>query len=112
MKIIINSLRVRAFHGVLPQERAVGQEFEISAVLCVEYNGADTLDSTVNYAEVCDLLVDEMKKPSDLLEHCARRLCGALQSRFPAIQSGELTLLKLAPPIPHDVASAGVSVNF
>ncbi len=112
MKILINSLRVRAFHGVLAQERTVGQEFEISAVLSVDYGGADSIDATVNYAEVCDLLVAEMQQPSDLLEHCALRLCEALKRRFPAISSGELTLLKLAPPIPHELSSAGVSVNF
>lgn len=112
MKILLNSLRVRACHGVMAQERAVGQEFEISAVLNVDYNGADSINATVNYAEVCDLLVEEMKLPSDLLEHCARRLCDALKRRFPAISSGELTLLKLAPPIPHQLSSAGVTVDF
>lgn len=112
MKILINSLRVRAFHGVMAQERAVGQEFEISAVLTVDYTGLDRIDATVNYAEVCDLLVEEMRQPSDLLEHCAGCLCAALKRRFPAIRAGELTLLKLAPPIPHPLESAGVSVNF
>ncbi len=112
MKILINSLRVRAFHGVLAQERTVGQEFEISAVLNVGYNGADSIGATVNYAEVCDLLAEEMRSPNELLEHCALRLCRALKSRFPAITSGELTLLKLAPPLPHQLESAGVSVSF
>lgn len=110
MKILINSLRVRAFHGVLAQERAVGQEFEISAVFEVDYDGSDDLAATVNYAEVCDLLVAEMQHPSDLLEHAALRLRDALHRRFPAIRGGELTLLKLAPPISHPLASAGVSL--
>ncbi|MDE6513735.1 MAG: dihydroneopterin aldolase, partial [Muribaculaceae bacterium] len=96
MKILINSLRVRACHGVMAQERAVGQEFEISAELEVAYDGSDDLAATVNYAEVCDLLVAEMQQPSDLLEHAALRLCAALRGRFPAIRGGQLTMLKLA----------------
>ncbi len=112
MKILINSLRVRARHGVLAQERTVGQEFEISAVLEVDYDGSDELAATVNYAEVCDLLVAEMQQPSDLLEHAALRLCRALRCAFPAIKGGELTLLKLAPPISHPLASAGVRLSL
>lgn len=110
MKILINSLRVRALHGVLDQERAVGQEFEISAELDVDYNGTDDLIATVDYAEVCDLLATEMQQPSDLLEHAALRLRAALRHRFPAIAGGRLTLLKLSPPIRHQLASAGVSL--
>lgn len=110
MKILINSLQVRARHGVLPQERAVGQDFEISVVLEVDYDGSDNLAATVNYADVCDLLVAEMQQPSDLLEHAALRLRDALRRRFPAIRGGELTLLKLAPPVSHPLASAGVTL--
>lgn len=112
MEILINALRVRANHGVMPQERTVGQEFEISATLEVAYDGSDKLDSTVNYAAVCDLLAAEMQQPSDLLEHAATHLVAAMRAAFPTITSGTLTLLKLAPPISHELASAGVRVNF
>lgn len=112
MEIIINALRLRANHGVMAQERTVGQEFEISATLKVAYDGSDNLDGTVNYAAVCDLLVAEMQQPSNLLEHAALNLADALRREFPAIIGGELTLLKLAPPIAHQLSSAGVRLAF
>lgn len=111
MQININRLLVRAHHGVLPQERTVGQDFEVSVSLNIDsYDGSDNLSATVNYAEVCDLIVREMQTPSDLIEHAATRLCRAIRSQFPAVTSGTLTLAKLAPPIPHPLASVSVTL--
>ncbi|MBE6305161.1 MAG: dihydroneopterin aldolase [Bacteroidales bacterium] len=113
MQININRLLVRANHGVMPLERTVGQDFEVSVTLNVDsYDGSDNLASTVNYAEVCDLIVGEMQIPSDLIEHAASRLCNAILGNFPAVKSGTLTLTKLAPPIPYPLASVSVTLSF
>lgn len=112
ISILINNLRVRARHGVLAQERTVGQEFELTLRLDVDYSGSDALECTVNYAAVCDLLARQMQTPSELLEHCAQSLAEAIRSEFPAVRSGKLTLLKLAPPIPYDLGSAGVELEW
>lgn len=112
MQININRLLVRANHGVLPQERTVGQDFEVSLTITVPYDGTDNISATVNYAEVCDLIVKEMQTPSDLIEHAAVRLRDAICRNFPSVTSGTLTLTKLAPPIPHPLASVSVSLTF
>lgn len=112
MKININKLRVHACHGVLPLERVVGQDFEVSLTLEIDYDGSDTLESTVNYAEVCGVIKREMQTPSALIEHAATQLVLALRKAFPRIKGGELTLAKLAPPMPFDVESVAVSVMF
>ena len=111
MQITINRLLIRAHHGVLPQERTVGQDFEVTAILNVpSYDGSDNLSATVNYAEVCDLIVREMQTPSDLIEHAASRLCSAIRHTFPAVSAVTLTLTKLAPPIPHPLDSVSVTL--
>ncbi len=112
MQIHINRLRIHARHGVLPMEQTVGQDFEVSLTVSIDYCGTDSLDSTVNYAELCRLITDEMQQPSALIEHAATRLCRTLRAAFPAFTGGRLTLQKLAPPMPYDVASVGVTLEW
>lgn len=112
MKIHINKLRIRAFHGVLPLESIVGQDFEVSVTLNVDYDGTDAIDSTVNYAEVCSVITEAMKTPSALIEHAAVSLTLALRAAFPAVRGGSLTLIKLAPPMPFELESVAVSLDF
>ena len=68
--IEIRRLRLRARHGVLDQERVCGNVFEVSAVLTVDYDGSDCLESTVSYADVVETIKREMAEPSALLELC------------------------------------------
>lgn len=110
MKITINRLRVHACHGVLPLERIVGQDFEVTLRIDTDYDGSDNLDATINYADVCAVIKREMQTPSALIEHAATRLVIALRKAFPKINTGELTLAKLAPPMPFDVESVAVTV--
>ncbi len=72
--IEIRRLRLRARHGVLDQERVCGNVFEVSAVLTVDYDGSDCLESTVSYADVVETIKREMAEPSALLEHVACRI--------------------------------------
>ncbi|MCM1310072.1 MAG: dihydroneopterin aldolase [Bacteroides sp.] len=112
MKVLINRLRVHACHGVLPVERVVGQDFEVSVTLDVDYDGSDRLESTVDYAAVCGVIKRAMQTPSALIEHVATQLVLALRKDFPQIRGGELTLAKLNPPMPFDVESVAVSLRF
>lgn len=112
MRIRINRLRVHACHGVLPLEKVVGQDFEVTLTLDVDYDGSDELESTVNYAEVCGVVKRQMQTPSALIEHAATQLVLALRKAFPRIRGGELTLAKLAPPMPFDVESVAVTVQI
>lgn len=116
VRIEIDGLRVFARHGVLEQERTVGNEFEVSALLEVAASRAvatDLLESTVNYAEVCAVIKEVMATPSALLEHLCGRLRDALSERFPAIEGGMVRVAKLNPPIPNvKLNSVAVSLSW
>lgn len=114
-KIEINNLRVYAYHGVLEQERKVGNYFEVS--LCIDYPferalTSDDLNDTLNYAAVCDLVVEEMAIPSELLEHVAGRIIRRLQMEYSDIIGGCITIAKLNPPIPHQLRSCAITVEW
>lgn len=104
IRIEVDRLWIYAYHGVLPHERTVGNEFEVSVRLDVEAPlavQADRLEGTVNYAEVCDCIKEVMAEPSALLEHVCGRLRDALKNRFPQIEGGMVKVAKLNPPIPE-----------
>lgn len=101
--ITISGLRLTAYHGVLPQERRVGNQFMVDIRLDVDVKSAmetDDLADTINYAEVINIVKQEMAVPSKLLEHVAARIRRALTLNFgSSIISGSVTISKLAPPI-------------
>lgn len=108
-------MRFRAYHGVLPQERAVGNDFEVSLRLLYPFERAmenDDLSATLNYAAVHEVVRREMAVPSQLIEHVAGRIYRALLKEFPEISGGTITVRKLHPPIPASTASAAVEINW
>lgn len=112
MQIHIDRLKIHARHGVLPLEQVVGQDFEVSLTLEADYDGSDSLEATINYAEVCAIVTEQMQQPSALIEHAAGRICQALRRAFPTLRGGSVTLWKLAPPMPYEVAGVAVTVNI
>lgn len=111
MSIELDQMRFYAYHGVLEQERRVGNEFVVSLSLEVdtlESLKTDELGDTINYAEVYRCVEEEMQSPSKLLEYVAGRIVSALFTRFSRIEAVNLRLTKLNPPFRGDIASATV----
>lgn len=107
MKIIIDGFKLRAHHGVMEQERAVGQDFEVSLWFNLkEYDGSDCIEATVNYAEVVGVIEAVMAEPSALIEHAVTRIALALRQQFPAIGEGQVRLRKLCPPLGKELSVA------
>ena len=112
-KIYLRNVRFHAFHGVLPQEGIVGNDYLVNLVLDYDFSSAiqtDELQGTLNYAEVYQKVREEMVVPSKLLEHVAGRIAHRLFSDFPEIQKLQLSITKVNPPMGADSDGAGVEV--
>lgn len=112
-KIYLRNVRFRAFHGVLPQEGIVGNDYLVNLVLDYDFSSAmktDDLQGTLNYAEVYQKVREEMAVPSKLLEHVAGRIAHRLFSDFPEIQKLQLSITKVNPPMGADSDGVGVEV--
>ena len=112
-KIYLRNVRFHAFHGVLPQEGIVGNDYLVNLVLDYDFSSAmqtDELQGTLNYAEVYQKVREEMVVPSKLLEHVAGRIAHRLFSDFPEIQKLQLSITKVNPPMGADSDDAGVEV--
>ena len=112
-KIYLRNVRFHAFHGVLPQEGIVGNDYLVNLVVDYDFSSAtktDDLRGTLNYAEVYQKVREEMAVPSKLLEHVAGRIAHRLFSDFPEIQKLQLSITKVNPPMGADSDGAGVEV--
>lgn len=103
--IEIRGLRLSGHIGVLEQERRVGNEFSIDIrIRLADVTAAmegDSLADTVNYADIVSIVKEQMSVHSKLLENVASRIRKAICDRFPEkIAGGDVTVAKLAPPIP------------
>ncbi|MBQ6769035.1 MAG: dihydroneopterin aldolase [Prevotella sp.] len=113
--VTLNDVRFHAFHGVLPQETAVGADFVVNLRLGYDISRAmqtDDVGDTLNYAEVYELVKHQMDVPSKLLEHVAGRIVDAVRKAYPAITSIDLELTKLNPPMGADCRGAGVEIHL
>lgn len=113
--ITIDGLRIFARHGVLSQENAGGNVFELDIRLsfpCVTAMESDSLAETVNYAEVIEIVKAQMAVPSKLLEHVVGRIRNAVLQRFPQISGGRIALRKLRPPISAELYAVGFSYEW
>jgi dihydroneopterin aldolase len=72
---------------------------------------SDEVADTLNYAELYDLVKEEMAIPSKLLEHVAGRIVKGINERFPKVSSIELKITKKNPPMGADCDGAGVYIK-
>jgi dihydroneopterin aldolase len=112
--IYLNDVRIHAYHGVLPQENQVGQDFLVSARCGVDVTSAmenDMLEVTLDYGVLYRLIEGEMAKTSQLVEHVAGCIAQRVFDEFPQVTSLDLSITKLNPPFGADCKGAGVEIH-
>lgn len=109
--IILENMEFHAYHGCLEHEQTLGNTFllSLSMELNTEIAGrTDQLDHTLNYQLVYDVLRREMDVPSKLIEHAGQRIVDAVMSSFSQINSLQLKLSKLNPPLGGKVEKVSI----
>lgn len=113
-KIFLNGMRFYAYHGVLPEERRLGQHFEVDVVLELVLRHAglrDELALTVNYADVYRLVEEIMTgEPVQLVESLAERIARAVLGGFPC-EAVRVRVVKPNPPIAGHYHAVGVEIE-
>ncbi len=115
LSIAVEDARFYAYHGVFAQETIVGNEFEVSVkvdLLLPKSIKDDNLSETISYVDLYEIISEEMKIPSKLIEHVAYRIVGRIRDRWLMVEHGFVSIKKLAPPIDNFMGSAKVVINF
>ena len=103
-KIIMKGLIFHGYHGVLEEEKKLGQRFIVDAVLYVDLKKAgetDNLSYTVNYEEVYNIIEKIIRhhEQYNLLEALAEKICGDILNSFDIVQKVDVKIKKPEAPV-------------
>lgn len=114
-RIELRAMRFTGRHGVLPAEAATAQPFEVDVVLELDLHPAgrsDDLGLTVDYGAVFRLAQEVVEGPhADLLEALAARIAAAVLAAHEPVDAVTVRVRKTRPPLPGDLAWAGVEIR-
>jgi dihydroneopterin aldolase len=114
-RIEIRGLRVTGVHGVLPEERRRPQPFALDVDAWVDTTpaaGSDDLADTVDYGALCELATRVVtSRRFALVEALADAVARAVLAHDERVAVAAVSVHKLRPPVPFDVASVGVRVT-
>ena len=111
--IAIEGMTFRAYHGCMEEEQVIGNTFVVDLYLESDTEKAeqsDDLNDTTDYAEAYNIVKKEIEIPSKLLEHVGRRILDAIKKSFPEVESAELKVAKMNPPINGQADSVSVTL--
>ena len=107
-------MEFHAFHGCLEFEQNLGNTFIVSVTMELDTTQAgktDELAHTLNYQLVYDAIKGQMEIPSKLIEHVGQRILDTLFEDFPQIQSLDVKLSKLNPPLGGKVERVTIELS-
>ncbi len=110
----LDNMQFYAYHGCLEQERREGNDFSVDIAFDYDMERAartDDLVHAVNYAQVYDIVKEQMAIPSNLLENVAWRIREAVLSAFPALTYLSVRVTKYNPPVEGRVESSSVTID-
>lgn len=113
--ISIEGMEFFAYHGCFKEEQLIGTKFNVDIFLTVNTTKAelsDSLQDTVNYQEVFQLVKKEMETTSKLLEHVGNRILNGLKNKFPQIEKATLKIRKMNPPLGGKMDFVSVTLNY
>ena len=114
LTISLNNVRFRAYHGLHPEERQKGNDFVVN--MHVSYKPKtgiiQSLEDTIDYAELFEILNAAMQQPVDLLETLVQTIAYKVHQRFNYVREVVVSVEKLNPPIDKFSGSSAVSYRI
>ena len=110
--IQLHQLQFIAHHGLYEVEKINGNHFELD--VDIEMNNSDditTLDQTLDYVAVYEIINTRMKQPTPLLETLAEHLVALIRQQDHRIKSITLVIKKLTAPIPDFKGIVAVKIK-
>ena len=110
----LEGMEFRAYHGCLEKERTEGNDFIVDfrgEIVAEHYADSDSLEDTLNYALIYDAVAEEMKVPSNLIEHVAGRIVRSLEEKFPQLLSFSVRVSKSRPPVDGEVKWSRITLT-
>ena len=114
-QIVLTGIHGFGYHGLFEHERKDGQDFFVDLSLSVDLTAAaqsDAIEDTVNYAEITDLVVEEITtNPVNLIEKLAARIAERVLNQHIKVQSVTVTVHKPQAPVAAQLKDIAVVVT-
>lgn len=113
LTISLNNVRFRAYHGLFPDERQKGNDFVVNMEVSYTPKSGTilSLDDTIDYATLFEIIHSTMQQPVDLLETVAQAIAQHSYKQFPQIKGIIVSIEKLNPPIDKFSGTVGVKYS-
>ena len=114
-QIEVRGVRALGVIGLCPEERERPQPFEVDFDVETDVSAAGTTDDltdTIDYGALIGLVVRVVEREHHLLlERVASRLADQLLGFDDRATAVRVTIRKLRPPVPYDVATTAITVR-
>jgi dihydroneopterin aldolase len=100
--ILLENMEFYACHGHYAEEQKIGNRFLVSLTIETDLKKpsiTDDLNDAIDYSGVYEVVRQEMKVPSKLLENIAGRIINSLYKSFKGIDRITVKVTKLNPPL-------------
>jgi 7,8-dihydroneopterin aldolase/epimerase/oxygenase len=109
--LVLNNMQFHAFHGVFEQEQKIGNTYIVDLKIGADLSTpckTDQLEDSINYASVFAEIQEEMKNRCNLIEHLAENISLRVKKAFKNIQTIEIKVTKINPPLQGQLDSVSV----
>ncbi len=110
-KISLENIKSRGFHGTLDHEKREGNDFFTDVHLYLPYVKVDSIEDTVDYAMVSDIVREELDIPTELLESLAERIVERILRNYPHVQKVKVKIKKNKPDVSVDADYSAVTLT-
>lgn len=107
----LHHVRLFGYHGLHEEEKILGNEFELNILMKVEAAKEEriSIQDTINYATVYELIKQIFTEREDLLETICIKISTAIKENFPQTKKLSIQIIKLHPPITSFIGSVSVT---
>jgi dihydroneopterin aldolase len=113
--IEVKGIKSFGYHGVFESENIEGQDFFVDVSLELDLSRAsvsDDVTDTVNYAEITDLVVEEIVgERVALIEKLAGRIAARIKSSYSQVSKVTVTVHKPQAPVAAQVKDISVTIS-
>ena len=110
-KIVLEDIKVYAFHGCMEEETKIGSDYVVNLSVKTDLGipaESDQLEDAVDYVGLLKIVNEEMEINSKLLENVAERIVSRILQTINAVNEVKVKVAKQNPPINGNISAVNI----
>ncbi|GAA4205846.1 hypothetical protein GCM10022289_25950 [Pedobacter jeongneungensis] len=111
--VALKDVKCFALHGYYQEEQLIGNHFVVDLETEFTPQGFDDeLAQTVNYEDLNNIILLEMKHTQKLLETVLKNIISKVIELYPFVDTVNVSMKKLNPPMPGQIGHSFVKLSY